>query len=326
MPGSAKILAFVLAGGQGTRLHPLTAQHAKPALPFLNGRRIVDFVLSNLLNSAIALVYVLAQYKPQSLVQHLQASWASRFAGAGGFISTVLPPEEGGASNFRGTADAVYRNRHLIDEHEPNLVAVFAADHIYRMDVRQMVEVHLHHDAEVTIAATPVPIAEASSFGVIVADECGRVLDFEEKPLHPTPMPGDPARAYASMGNYLFRPDVLHQLLEDCVCRGGSDFGRHVMPHLPRCTRTYAYDFSENHIPGLHPWEERGYWRDVGSLDTYRAAQLDLANSRPRIELANPQWPIRGERWRGTAAGGALLKPLPLRDESSTRSGYAALR
>jgi glucose-1-phosphate adenylyltransferase len=288
-----KVLALVLAGGSGTRLHPLTAEHAKPALRFAAGYRIVDFVLSNLVNSGICSIYVLAQYKPRSLVEHVRTAWAPCQDGER-FIKVVLPATGGETGGFKGTSDAVYQNLHLIQRHRPDLVAVFAADHVYRMDVRQMARFHRQADAEISIAAVPVPIRVGAQFGIVAAARDGRVQAFQEKPERPVPMPDDPGRAYASMGNYLFNPRVLAALLEEARQRGDTDFGRHIMPRLPDRRRIFAYDFASNEIPGLQPHEERAYWRDVGTLDAYQAAQRDVLDPLPRFGLVNSEWPIRG--------------------------------
>lgn len=290
-----KILAIVLAGGEGTRLHPLTAESPKPAVPFVNGYRIVDFVLSNLVNSDIAPIYVVAQYKPETLVRHIHEAWAGWSTGPESAIRIVLPPETGAAARFEGTADAVYKNLHLIKRHRPDIVAIFAADHVYRMDVRQMVDFHIARNADVTVAAVPVPVHHASSFGVLVTDEEGHIREFQEKPARPTASPHDPARAQASMGNYLFNPDVLAGLLEAAQRRGAVDFGRDVMPDLPRCCRVLAYDFTSNQVPGVKPYEEPGYWRDVGTIDSLAAARNDVIGPRPRFDLWNRWWPIHGE-------------------------------
>ena len=290
-----RILALVLAGGEGTRLHPLTADHAKPALPFVNGFRIIDFVLSNLVNSKISTIYVLAQYKPHSLAKHIGAVWEPQLPGASSRIQLVIPPSVSPGQKYLGTADAVYQNRHLIERHRPELVAVFAADHIYRMDVQQMADFHLRRRADVTVAAVRVPIEKASSFGVIAVDMDGRICEFHEKPQRPAPMSTDPTRAYASMGNYLFDPDALVTLLDAARKNGGADFGRDVMPTLPRCSRSFAYDFTSNRVPGVQPYEETAYWRDVGTIDALQAAQRDVAGIQPRFDLWNPWWPIRSE-------------------------------
>jgi glucose-1-phosphate adenylyltransferase len=298
-----KVLALVLAGGSGTRLHPLTAEHAKPALHFAAGHRIVDFVLSNLVNSGISSIYVLAQYKPQSLIEHIRTAWAP-WQNGGRFIKVVLAETDGETGVFKGTSDAVYQNLHLIQRHRPDLVAIFAADQVYRMDVRQMARFHHQTDAEISIAAVPVPIEAAARFGIVAAAQDGRVEGFQEKPARPAPMPNDPSRAYASMGNYLFNPRVLAALLEEADQRGDTDFGRHIMPRLPGRRRVFAYDFASNEIPGLRPCEERGYWRDVGTLAAYQAAQCDVLDPLPRFSLENSEWPIRGcgcaMRYQGT--------------------------
>ena len=293
-----KILAMVLAGGNGTRLHPLTAEHAKPALPFVHGYRIVDFVLSNLVNSDISPIYVLAQYKPQSLITHIRTAWAPWCDDGQPAITIVLPQTSGEAGPLKGTADAVYRNLHLIERERPDLVAVFAADHVYRMDVRQMARFHQERGAEVSVAAVPVPIEKASAFGILATGSAGELCDFQEKPLRPAPMATDPDRAYASMGNYLFDPPVLQEVLEQANQRGDTDFGHHILPNLPHRHRVFAYDFAGNKVPGVRPQEERSYWRDIGTVDAYRAAQRDVLGPMPRFNLGNPEWPIRGDAHR----------------------------
>lgn len=286
---------MVLAGGNGTRLRPLTAEHAKPALPFAAGYRIIDFVLGNLVNSGIESIYVLAQYKPRSLIEHIRTAWEPWSRGQEPAISVLLPETGGAATPFRGTADAVYQNLHLIKRHEPDLVAVFAADHVYRMDVRQMARFHQERGAEVTLAGVRIPIAQGSAFGVMAVGPAGELHEFLEKPARPAPTPDDPDRTYASMGNYLFHPRVLVELLEECNRNGGTDFGRHIMPRLPRRRRTLTYDFARNTVPGVQPYEEHGYWRDIGTVDAYIAAQRDVLGPLPRFCLVNPKWPIRGD-------------------------------
>jgi glucose-1-phosphate adenylyltransferase len=290
-----KIVALVLAGGEGSRLFPLTAEHAKPALHFANGFRIVDFVLSNLANSKVSTIYVLAQYKPASLIAHVNAVWQPWLAAAHGAIKILLPRSNTLAGHYKGTADAVYQQLDLIQAHAPDLVAVFAADHVYRMDVRQMADFHVERGAEVTVAAAPVPIELASSFGIISSAQDGRVRAFREKPLDPPPIPGDPRRAYASMGNYLFEPAALERLLKESRRLGDVDFGRDVLPRVASSSRVYAYDFGANQIPGIQQHEERAYWRDVGTLAALAAAQQDAMGTRPKFNLWNRSWPIRGE-------------------------------
>ena len=290
-----KIVALVLAGGEGTRLHPLTAEHAKPALPFANGYRIVDFVLSNLVNSGIRSIYVLAQYKPESLMRHIASAWAPWFEGGEGLIKVLLPRSNTLGGSFKGTADAAYQYFDVLQAHRADAVAVFAADHVYRMDVRQMARFHGERDADATVAAVAVPIEQASAFGVIATQPDGRVLEFREKPRQPLAIPGHPAQAYASMGNYLFHPDVLSIALRDARTRGDTDFGRDVLPRLCQQARVYAYDFRQNVVPGVQEYEEPAYWRDVGTLSALAAAQQDAMGHRPRFNLWNRRWPIRGE-------------------------------
>jgi glucose-1-phosphate adenylyltransferase len=321
-----KIVALVLAGGEGTRLHPLTAEHAKPALPFANGYRIVDFVLSNLVNSGISTIYVLAQYKPESLMRHIAAAWAPWFDGGEGLIKVLLPRSNTLAGSFKGTADAAYQYFDVLQAHAPDAVAVFAADHVYRMDVRQMARFHAERGADATVAAVAVPIEQASSFGIMSTDADGRVREFREKPRAPFAIPGNPSQAYASMGNYLFRPELLDEALRHARARGETDFGRDVLPRLCAEAGVYAYDFGRNVVPGVQEYEEHAYWRDVGTLSALAAAQQDAMGHRPRFNLWNRRWPIRGEYdaaltaklrdWRETAAAEeadapslAVLKP-----------------
>ena len=311
-----KIVAMVLAGGEGTRLYPLTAEHAKPALPFANGYRIIDFVLSNLLNSGITSIYVLAQYKPESLVQHVAQAWQPALEECGGAIKVLLPRTNTLSGQFKGTADAVYQHLDLLAELAPDLVAVFAADHIYRMDVRQMIAAHTERDADVTVAAVGVPVELASTFGVLSTTAESRVREFREKPKRPATVASDPSRAYASMGNYLFAPDVLEGVLEEARRRGDTDFGRDILPRLCVSHRVFAYDFGQNRVPGVQEFEERAYWRDVGTLTALAAAQQDAMGQRPRFNLWNSRWPIRGEYDASLVARlrsrkGEALKPAP---------------
>ncbi len=294
-----KILAMVLAGGEGVRLRPLTAKHAKPALPFAAGYRIIDFVLSNLVNSQISPIYVLVQYKPRSLIEHILTAWAPWSPrGREPGITVVRGETNGMAGSFGGTANAIYQNIHLIKQHKPDLVAVFAADHVYRMDVRQMAKFHQERGAEISVAAVPVSIAHASAFGIMAVDPAGKVRAFQEKPEHPTPIPSDPDRAYASMGNYLFNPGVLVELLKEADRHGDTDFGRDIMPLLPRCRCVWAYDFANNRVSGVQPYEERGYWRDIGTIHAYQAAQRDVLGPLPRFSLVNAEWPIHSDAYR----------------------------
>jgi glucose-1-phosphate adenylyltransferase len=290
----ARILGMILAGGEGTRLTPLTRDRAKPAVPFGGKYRIIDFVLSNFINSEIYSIYVLVQFKCQSLIEHLQERW--RFGGVLGehFISSVPAQMWKGQTWYKGNANAVYQNLHLIENFQPDFVAVFGADHIYRMDVRQMTMFHLERQADVTIAAFPVLVEEGSAFGILQVEEDGQITGFEEKPAHPTPLPHDPRYCLASMGNYFFSTSLLVQLLEKGAHEEAKsdDFGRDIIPPLIGRHRVYAYDFRNNRILG-EPDGQPPYWRDVGTLDAYYAASMDLRDTIPALNLYNPTWPIR---------------------------------
>jgi len=297
-----RVLAFVLAGGEGTRLAPLTSERSKPAVPFGARYRIVDFVLSNLINSGIYSIYLLVQYKSQSLIEHVRNAWVLSPILRDHFVTVVPPQMREGPDWFQGTADAVYQNLSLLTDAAPGHVAIFGADHIYRMDVAQMLAFHRAQDADVTAAALPVPVGEASAFGIIGTAADGRIGSFVEKPKEPPPMPNDPARAYASMGNYLFRTRVLVDALRTARARGERDFGRDLLPQLVHTHRLFAYDFARNEIPGVHASEERGYWRDVGTLDAYFAANMDMLGEAPRFNLFNPRWPIKSSSHPAPAA------------------------
>ena len=303
------VLAFVMAGGEGSRLNPLTAHRSKPSVPFGGRYRIVDFVLSNLINSQINSIYLLVQYKSQELIEHIRKAWVLSPILPEQFVTVVPPQMQAGKEWFQGTADAVYQNLMLIAQHSPELVAVFGADHIYRMDIRQMVDFHREHEAHVTVAALPVPIAEATAFGVIAADRDGRIREFQEKPTQPQAMPTDPSRAYASMGNYIFNTEVLVSILEETKRQGGHDFGGHVLPRMLATHRLYAYDFSTNVVPGIESYEEPAYWRDVGTIEAYFAAHADVLGRQPRFDAFNPQWPIYSSTYQGPVTkvlGGAI--------------------
>ncbi len=298
----AKVMAFVMAGGEGNRLRPLTAECSKPAVPFGGRYRIVDFVLSNLVNSEIRSIYLLVQYKAQSLIEHVRKAWTISPLLPDQFVTVVPPQMQEGRSWFKGTADAVFQNLNLLKEHRPDIVAVFGADHIYRMDVRQMVWFHFQRKADVTVAALPVPLEQASSFGVIQADADDRIQGFQEKPPQPQPMPTDPARAYVSMGNYLFSTDVLLAALELAHRHGETDFGQHVLPRLLGDHNVVAYDFSHNRVPGVKPYEDASYWRDIGTLDAYFDAHKDVLGMEPRFDAFNPRWPIFSSNYQGPVA------------------------
>jgi len=297
-----RVLALILAGGKGERLYPLTRERGKPAVPFGGKYRIADFVLSNFVNSGIYALYVLVQYKAQSLIDHVRNAW--RLGGLPDQFVLVVPPQmRWGETWYQGTADAVYQNLNLLLDFAPDLVAIFGADHIYRMDIGQMLAFHQAQRADVTVAALPVPVERASGFGVMVTEPDGRLVGFEEKPASPPPMPGDPSRALASMGNYLFtREALVDALLEDARRSTNHDFGRTILPELVPHARVYAYNFLENAVPGIQSHEEVGYWRDVGTIETYWQAHMDLLGRTPKLDLANPQWPIHTAAYRGPSA------------------------
>jgi glucose-1-phosphate adenylyltransferase len=309
-----RIIAFVMAGGQGARLQPLTAARSKPSVPFGSRYRLVDFVLSNLINSQIRTIYLLVQYKSQSLIEHVRKAWTISPLLSDQFVTVVPPQMRIGESWFQGTADAVQQNINLVEEHAPDFVVVFGADHIYRMDIAQMIEMHKNRGADVSIAALPVPIDDARSFGVIAADADGRIEAFQEKPPNPTPLADDPCSAYASMGNYVFSTKVLIDALHDAQEAGETDFGNHVLPRLLASgKRLFAYDFASNTIPGIQPWEAKVYWRDVGNIDAYFNAHKDVLGAEPVFDAFNPKWPIYSSNYQGPAArvlGGRLHNTL----------------
>ncbi len=288
-----RILAMIMAGGKGERLMPLTEQRSKPAVPFAGTYRIVDFVLSNFLNSGVLAMYVLVQYRSQSLIEHLRRAWRIGGPNRQSFITVVPPQMKGRGKWYEGTADAVFQNLNIVQDFAPNLVAVFGADHIYRMDLRQMIQYHLDNQADVTVAALPVPIQSAKGFGIIQTDTEQRIKGFEEKPKNPKPMPGNPQMAFSSMGNYIFNVDILMKALEqDARSPGSHDFGRDIIPSLIRSHKIMAYNFLDNVVPGVHPYEEWGYWRDVGTLQAYWQANMDILGENPIFDLRNVNWPI----------------------------------
>jgi len=322
------VVAVILAGGQGSRLGILSDKRAKPAVPFGGKYRIIDFTLSNCVDSGIFNVAILTQYRPRSLNDHIGIGKPWDLDRKDGGVQ-LLQPYLGRHDEdwYKGTADAVYRNLHLIERERPDLVAVFAADHVYRMDVRQMARFHQERGAEVSVAAVPVPIEKASAFGILATGSAGELCDFQEKPLRPAPMATDPDRAYASMGNYLFDPPVLQEVLEQANQRGDTDFGHHILPNLPHRHRVFAYDFAGNKVPGVRPQEERSYWRDIGTVDAYRAAQRDVLGPMPRFNLGNPEWPIRGDahRVRNRMAPTAAMASAGTTHIAMGASAHAAL-
>jgi glucose-1-phosphate adenylyltransferase len=290
-----RVVAFILAGGKGTRLHPLTKERAKPAVPFGGRYRIIDFVLSNLINSGIYSNYVLIQFKSQSLLQHLRDGWEVTGLLKEHFIIPVPAQMRTPGENwYRGTADAIYQNINLIEQADPHYVVIFGADHIYRMNIREMLEFHMHKRAQATIAAIPVARDQASEFGVIEAAADGAVMGFHEKNADAPTMPGDEEKVYASMGNYIFSTNLLlRELYADAQNPNSThDFGRDILPSLVGRAGLFAYDFQTNRIPGDPPGQDP-YWRDVGTIDAYYNASMDLRAVTPTLNLYNRQWPLR---------------------------------
>ncbi|MDD4003831.1 MAG: glucose-1-phosphate adenylyltransferase [Elusimicrobiaceae bacterium] len=288
-----RILGVIMAGGKGERLYPLTKERSKPAVPFGGKYRIADFVMSNFVNSGIFASYVLVQYLSQSLIDYLRQSWPTRGLTNDHFITVVPPQMRMGEVWYRGTADAVRQNLSLITDFAPDLVAVFGADHIYRMDIGQMIDFHLKNKADVTIAALPVPLKEATQFGVVAVDAKNRVTGFLEKIPNPPPIPGNPTMAYASMGNYIFSYDALVKILHEKYAESpGLDFGKGIMPIIHKRYNVFAYDFPSQKLPGIQDYEEEGYWRDVGTIAAFWEANMDLLGTKPKMDLNNPKWPI----------------------------------
>ncbi len=293
MAAEPNILVIVLAGGEGKRLLPLTNDRAKPAVPFGGCYRLIDFALSNFANARYLKIVVLTQYKSHSLDRHISQTW--RFSTLlDDYVAPVPAQMRRGPFWFQGSADAIYQNLNLIHDENPDLVCVFGADHIYRMDPRQMVEHHRAVGAGVTVAAIPVPKHEAREFGVIEVDGEGRILDFHEKVDDPPTVPGDPERCLASMGNYVFDTKTLIEIVtprDDAY----TDIGGHVIPALTRAGVAHAYDFSTNVVPGQDE-REAGYWRDVGTIDAYYSANMDLISPHPVFNLYNDRWPVYTHR------------------------------
>ncbi|WP_377268425.1 glucose-1-phosphate adenylyltransferase [Peterkaempfera sp. SMS 1(5)a] len=293
MRGGPSVLGMVLAGGEGKRLMPLTASRAKPAVPFGGGYRLIDFVLSNLVNGGITRICVLTQYKSSSLDRHLATTW--RLAGLTGDYVTPVPAQQRlGPRWYLGSADAVYQSLNLVRDEQPDHIVVFGADHVYRMDPQQMLQAHIESGAGVTVAGIRVPREQAAGFGVITTASDGRrVADFLEKPADPPGLPGDPTRVFASMGNYVFSTKVLVDALQRDADNPSSrhDMGGDIMPMLAGSGQAMVYDFDDNRVPG-ETERDHGYWRDVGTLDSYYEAHQDLISVHPVFNLYNRHWPI----------------------------------
>ena len=293
MARDPRVLCMVLAGGEGKRLMPLTADRAKPAVPFGGSYRLIDFVLSNLINAGLRRVCVLTQYKSHSLDRHITQTWRMPTL-LGDYVTPVPAQQRLGPRWFTGSADAIYQSLNLVYDENPDYVVVFGADHVYRMDPMQMIEAHIDSGAGVTVAGLRRPRSTASEFGVIEVGPDGlKIANFLEKPADPPSIPGSPEESFVSMGNYVFSTDVLLEALRADAVDPGSvhDMGGNIIPMLTEQGRAFVYDLSFNIVPGATD-RDSGYWRDVGSLDSYHDAHLDLVSVHPVFNLYNRRWPI----------------------------------
>jgi glucose-1-phosphate adenylyltransferase len=287
--------ALVLAGGRGSRLGPLTERRAKPAVPFAGKLKIIDFTLSNCVNSGIRRIGVLTQYKAQSLIRHLERGWGFLAASLGEFIDVAPAQQQQGEAWYGGTADAVWQNVELIREAAPRHVLVLGGDHVYKMNYASLVADHLDSGCAATVACIEVPLAEAGAFGVMSVDDRGRILAFDEKPADPRPLPGRPGHALASMGLYCFETEVLLDALADDARRADSshDFGRDLIPALLARTPLHAHRFADS---AVHSVGGEPYWRDVGTVDAYWQANMDLVAVVPPLDLYDDSWPILSQQ------------------------------
>lgn len=288
-------LVMILAGGEGKRLFPLTKDRAKPAVPFGGRYRIIDFVLNNFINSGFFKIKVLTQYKSDSLNKHITRGWAlSPFLNQ--YVDLAPAQMRTGSDWYRGTADAIYQNVFHITDEDPDYVCIFGGDHIYKMDVSQMLDYHKAKGADLSISAIPIPISEAHEFGIIEVDDDWRLINFVEKPQYtPKSIPGNPDMCLASMGNYIFNKEILLDALnrDEEIQESSHDFGKNVIPMLLKDNKKiYIYNFNDNSFPGMSD-TERGYWRDVGSIDAYWQTNMDLLDYDPELNLYSQDWPLR---------------------------------
>jgi glucose-1-phosphate adenylyltransferase len=283
------VLVIVLAGGVGERLSPLTKERAKPAVFFGGPYRIIDFALSNCINSGFRRIFIATQYKSLSLNRHIRQGWAVVSEELGEFIEILPPQKRVGEQWYQGTADAVFQNLYSIVREEPRRVVILAGDHIYKMDYRKMLNFHVEHGAAVTLAAIEVPIEDGPRFGIVGVDEGNRVVGFQEKPAQPMSIPGHPELALASMGIYVFEMDVLLRALEqdDRDPNSKHDFGKDILPVLIGEGRVFSYEFYDENKKAAK------YWRDIGTLDAYFEASMDLCRVNPEFNLYDPEWPLR---------------------------------
>lgn len=288
---------MILAGGKGERLHPLTIHRAKPAVPFGGIYRIIDFTLSNCINSGIRKIAVLPQYKSLSLDKHLRLGWNLFSGELDEYIISVPPQQRVGVKWYQGTADAIYQNIYMIEKDAPDHLLVLAGDHIYKMDYSEMLRFHKEKQADATVAAIEMPKKDAAAFGVIELDQDCRVVGFEEKPQAPKSIPGRPDTAFASMGIYLFNTKtVLEHLQSDALKDTAHDFGKNIIPQMMKAVRVYAYNFKDENK------KEAKYWRDVGTIDSYWEANMDLVSVDPLLNLYDKAWPIRTYQAQNPAA------------------------
>jgi glucose-1-phosphate adenylyltransferase len=283
------VLTLILAGGKGTRLEPLTRDRAKPAVPFGGLYRIIDFTLSNCVNSDLRKVLVLTQYKARSLDRHIAAGWGFLSQELGEYIE-VLPPQQRIDEHwYKGTADAIYQNIYSIEKEDPRYVMILAGDHIYKMDYSEMLQCHIDRSADLTIGCIPVPVEEARHYGIMDLDSDERIVSFHEKPIDASPAPGDPGRCLASMGIYVFGARVMYERLCRDATRVDSDrdFGKNIVPEMIKENRVFAYRFRDKNRKTVP------YWRDVGTLDAYYQANMDLVDVDPVLNLYDQEWPIR---------------------------------
>ena len=284
------VLAVVLAGGKGSRLEPLTRDRAKPAVPFGGAYRIIDFTLSNCINSGLRKILVLTQYKAMSLNRHITIGWRNLLCRELGEFIDIVPPQQRIDEHwYRGTADAVYQNIYTLEKERPKYVVILAGDHVYKMNYRNMVDFHIRTEADLTIGALRVPCADAREFGVMQIESDGRIVGFEEKPAEPKTIPGDDAHSLASMGIYVFTARFLFErLCQDATQQGSAhDFGRNVIPSIIDSQRVFAFPFHDENRKG------DAYWRDVGTLDAYYEANLELVGVDPQLNMYDDRWPIR---------------------------------